>query len=346
MTLKKHKRYGRFLATLVGVMSLLGMTRSWSQPPSPPEITPEPQPTPAPESSTEPLSSPPPAETTARVVFAREGRLFVAAPDGSGERGISGDVESWSHNSPSWNPDRTRIAFMWWISGNREIAVMNADGSGVQRLTNHQSDDDDPAFSPDGRSIVWASSRFDTPSRGVNTEIYEMDADGSQQRNLTQREGEDTNPAWSPDGKKIAFCSNRAKDAHGDSGWDIYTMNRDGSDQKRITFNGRSYHPAWSPDGKTLAFDNIRYDGFPNGRMSICTIPAGGGKMRYLTAINGYNQNPCWSPDGKSLIFTSSAEDPHSDIYKFSVADGAAGNARLQRLTFTHKVVESAPDWK
>ena len=58
-----------------------------------------------------------------------------------------------------------------------------------------------PAWSPDGRTIVFVSWR------DGNGEVYAMDADSSSPRNLTQNPAKDVRPAWSPDGRRIAFVS-------------------------------------------------------------------------------------------------------------------------------------------
>ena len=58
-----------------------------------------------------------------------------------------------------------------------------------------------PAWSPDGRTIVFVSWR------DGNGEVYAMDADSSSPRNLTQDPAKDVRPAWSPDGRRIAFVS-------------------------------------------------------------------------------------------------------------------------------------------
>ena len=80
---------------------------------------------------------------------------------------------------------------------------MNADGSGPTRLTNNAAADVEPAWSPDGSRIAFASTR------DGNFEIYVMNADGSNQTRLTNNAAADDQPAWSPDGTRIAFKSNR-----------------------------------------------------------------------------------------------------------------------------------------
>ncbi|MGF7236100.1 MAG: TolB family protein, partial [Frankia sp.] len=91
---------------------------------------------------------------------------------------------------PTWSPDGRRIAFTHALSTHQKadrpgsvISVMNADGTGQQALTWSPGPDTDPAFSPDGRQIAFASRR--TGDR----EIYVMNADGTGQRRLTDNPG-------------------------------------------------------------------------------------------------------------------------------------------------------------
>ena len=100
-----------------------------------------------------------------------------------------------------------------------------------------------PAWSPDGRTIVFVSWR------DGNGEVYAMDADGSAPRNLTQHPAKDVRPAWSPDGRRIAFVSSR------DGKSEVYVMNADGSGKRNLTRDRASDdYPTWSPDGRRIAF--------------------------------------------------------------------------------------------
>ena len=226
--------------------------------------------------------------------------VYVMNADGSGvERLTYSDATGFAEN-PIWSPDGRRIAFAHLgVSGRRvlnwEIYAMNADGSGVERLTYSPSNygvirsyDHEPAWSPDGRRIAFVSGRDGNP------EIYAMNADCSGVERLTDSDGTDSgaeNPVWSPDGQRIAFVSR---------GWEIYAMNADGSGGGCLAYS--SDQPAWSPDGRRLAFGSGQYgDGW-----AIYAMNADGSGVERLTSFASAPSNqPAWSPDGQRIAFVS-----------------------------------------
>jgi Tol biopolymer transport system component len=90
--------------------------------------------------------------------------------------------------NPAWSPDGTRIAY----TKNGDIFVINADGSGQTKLTDHPAGDWEPRWSPDGNKIVF------TTDRDGNKEIYVMNPDGSNQMNLTNNAENEEHPTWAP----------------------------------------------------------------------------------------------------------------------------------------------------
>jgi WD40 repeat protein len=90
------------------------------------------------------------------------------------------------------SPDGDRFVFSALRDGNRDLFLIDADGSNEVRLTDDPADDRQPAWSPDGSRIAFASGR------SGDWEIWVMDADGSNPRQLTDHQGFDADPRWVP----------------------------------------------------------------------------------------------------------------------------------------------------
>ena len=190
-----------------------------------------------------------------------------------------------------------------------QIYVIDTDGSNETRLTN-QGYNTYPRWSPDGKKIVFVSSRdtdteadyfrkysFDT-ALPLGYEIYVMNSDGSNQTRLTNNQRQDNYPEWSPDGNKIAFWSSSPN-----TGSNIYVMNADGSKQTQLINNFRyNIGHQWSPDGKKIAFMSVGYS--RTNLYEIHVINADGSDEMRLTRSKGGEGEPKWSPDGQTLTFT------------------------------------------
>jgi Tol biopolymer transport system component len=195
--------------------------------------------------------------------------------------------------APYWSPDGTRIAFTSAPDcdpNNREIVVMNADGSQQRQLTHNDADDYLSAWSPDSQQIAFVSDR------DGNDEIYVMQADGSNPRRLTDSPGHDHMPSWSPDGTQIVFVSDR------DGNDEIYVMDVDGAERgsgnlRRLTNNPTiDWFPFWSPDGSQLVFNSKR-----DGNLDVYVMDAdgaepGSGNVQRLTTAPGDDFNAVWRP--------------------------------------------------
>jgi len=150
-----------------------------------------------------------------------------------------------THRSPAFSPDGVQIAFWSTRDGGLHIYVMQADGSGVRRLTQDGSNMD-PSWSPDGKRIVFISNR------DGRWRVYTMNREGGEGTDLDAVASSwQSRPVYSPDGQKILFGSTRD-----DPLGDIFVMNSDGTDVQNLTPDAMAgNYPVWSQDGQSIAFD-------------------------------------------------------------------------------------------
>ena len=156
--------------------------------------------------------------------------VFVMDADGSDQTPLPGAAFGFR---PAWSPDGTKIAFDHDTDVlNFQVFVINADGTGLTRLTTNSTNDFAPAWSPDGTKIAFMSDRISL------VDVFVMDADGSDQTKLTNG----YRPAWSPDGTKIAFSTFLTDH------FEVFVMNADGSGQTQLTNNPAfDFFPDWQP---------------------------------------------------------------------------------------------------
>jgi Tol biopolymer transport system component len=215
---------------------------------------------------------------------------------------------------------RPDLVFVSTRDGDYAVFEMNADGQGQHRLTEAEAPDPsagsvffqvEPDWSPDGKSIAFASQR------SGSFDLYVMAADGTGTRRLTSTKEEDeTSPTWSPEGDRIAFARTG----------DIYVMNADGSGARRISdVTAEEAEPAWSPDGRWIAYVR-REPGTPIREIWIMR-PDGTGR-RQLTELQAASYSPAWSPDSTRIAFSTNNRISQYDIYWVTVA-----NRRTTRVT-------------
>jgi TolB protein len=146
-----------------------------------------------------------------RIAFNRDvpifGEILVIDVDGSNMKTL---YDGCGAANPDWSPDGRYIVFEADPEGvtedveqrDQDIFVMNADGTGLKRLTSNPADDHEPAWSPDGRSIAFVSNR----AFKDRYDLYVMNADGSGVKRITNVSNVNVRcPTWSPDGKYIAY---------------------------------------------------------------------------------------------------------------------------------------------
>jgi len=238
------------------------------------------------------------------------------------------------HFIANWSPDSKTVIFM----AKQAIWQVNADGTGLHKVWTPPNDgtgiDDGPAFTPDGRYIIF--TRCCPKPSGYG--LWRINADGSRLRVVTREvaggpnvDGPSDNlPQVSPDGKRIAFHRNVVTCSDpGDCGNRIVTVNIHGGNRVQLTDPAlEAQVPNWSPDSTKIAFTIFPPDGSPN----IAIVNADGGGFRQLTFDSGDTGSvfPSYSPDGTKIIFTHILADGNRDLFTMN-PDGS----NVQRLTRT-----------
>jgi len=177
-----------------------------------------------------------------------------------------------------------------------EIYLQRVDGTSVTQLTSDISENAQPCFSPDGKSIAFCSTR------AGSWDLYMMDLDGRNVVQITSGTSQDMHPSFSPDGTKLVYCSIGGRSGQ----WELWTVSLPTRERKMI---GYGLFPSWSPDKSTdrIAFQRARQRG--SRWFSLWTLDLIEGEARKVTEVavssNAAIISPCWSPDGHRLAFAT-----------------------------------------
>lgn len=200
------------------------------------------------------------------------------------------------NNYPRWSPDGNWIAFHQEVEGKWDVFKIKADGSELTNLTHDPASDSLPNWLPDGKSLIFRTTRNGDSLLG---EIYRMNADGSDPLPLKVEKGYLGWSIVSPDGMNLVYSCNRQQLRGGKL--DICQANADGSDEKLLLSRpGDNVHSNFSPDGKRIAFVANS-----DGNSEIYIMNSDGTNLLRLTRNAATDSNPTFSPDGKKIIFSS-----------------------------------------
>jgi eukaryotic-like serine/threonine-protein kinase len=197
-------------------------------------------------------------------------------------------------------------ALTWWLT-------RPAPAPSFTRLTSDSGLTTDPAFSPDGKLVAYASDR----GGAGNLDIWRQQLATGEAVRLTSDPADESEPTFSPDGSRIAFRSER-------DGGGIYVVSAFGGEPRLVARHGR--RPRFSPDGTRIAYW-VRIGAWYVGQVFIVSA-AGGSPTRFQPEFASA-LNPIWSADGRRLLFNGARDtkDLPADAFDWWVAPSSSGPA-------------------
>ena len=205
--------------------------------------------------------------------------------------------------SPSWSPDRKRIAYVSFEEGTSRIFLQELSSAKRVGLKLENGLNSSPNWSPNGEMIAAVLSKSGNP------DLFIYDLEELSWKQITKHFGIDTEPDWSPDSKSILFTSNRSGSPQ------IYEAEIRNNKIKRLTFEGTyNARARYLPNGKGIVYVHRR-----NGVFHIATQNLKTGKIKILTDTF-LDESPTVSPNGNVVIYAT--KDGDKDILAGITMDG------------------------
>lgn len=294
-----------------------------------------------------------PAKEGGRLVFTREicavdtdpcWEIVVADAQDTKEKVVAGPYPRSvfdDHFIPNWDPNGRSVIFMADLGHGQAIWQVNTNGHHLHQVFTPPAGtflDDGPAFTPDGRHIVF--TRCCPQVSGYA--LWEVDKHGRHLRQVTSEavppgvDGPaDGAPQVSPDGKLVVFGHDTADGVNS-----IATVNIAGGPIHVLTspaFNAQA--PNWSPDGRRIVFWS-----FTSTTANIWAVNVDGSDLTQLTFdTNTASLTPSYSPDGSKIIYSHVYASGTRDLFTMN-PDGThqrplsrrPGNERFPHLIAQH----------
>jgi TolB protein len=264
-----------------------------------------------------------------KMVSTGKGRTTCAYFTPDGNRIVYASTHLGSPDCPP-NPERS-AGYVWPLYKTFDIFSAKTDGTDMKRLTTANGYDAEATVSPDGKKIIFTSTRDN------DIELYEMNVDGTNQRRLTNEVGYDGGAFYSQDGQWIVWRASRpkadadvkqfkdllARDLVMPSKLEIFIMKADGTQKKQLTSNGAAnFAPYFHPNGRQIVFAsniNSRNPGIPN--FDLFLINRDGTGLEQVTFEETFDAFPMFTNDGKKLVWASNRSETTQGNTNVFIAD-------------------------
>jgi Tol biopolymer transport system component len=190
---------------------------------------------------------------------------------------------------PAPSPDGLRIVYVSDVDGSKDLWMTDATGANNAAFVAWPTDERDPAWAPDGSSVVFSSN-----SGSTTHQIWRVASDGGNPTRLTNDDAEHESPRYSPNGSTILFLSNKTGKR------ELWLMNADGSNPRSLALiPTRVSDPSWSPTGGAIVYVGCQR----GGACHLYRINADASNGSPITGGDFQDWNPDWGSQG--ILFAS-----------------------------------------